>query len=95
MGQIMTHDEAEKPQLDVKDKSMNKHLGKVNEKMGFMRGSSLSLFFVICLDLTLRHQFTQKMRRNSTRSSVSSIFRMNMVPALESVVLNVGIAQMI
>jgi hypothetical protein len=46
MGQVVTHDEAERPQLDIKDKSMNKHLGKVNEKMGFMRGSSLFYFLV-------------------------------------------------
>lgn len=28
-----------KPKLDVKDKSVNKHLGKVNAKMGYMPGS--------------------------------------------------------
>jgi hypothetical protein len=41
MLQVTSHDEGERPQLDVKDKSVNKHLNKVNKKMGYMRGSSL------------------------------------------------------
>lgn len=36
--EVKVHEEVVKPQLNVKDKSVNKHLGKVNEKTGYMPG---------------------------------------------------------
>jgi hypothetical protein len=39
MVQVTTRDEEEKPQLDLKDKKVNEHLRKVNEKTGHMATS--------------------------------------------------------